>query len=281
MSLKKGKIILLLFFLFVLSPFFASASSNSIVRGEVIDQDNNLVTGAILKFDCLDVSKVNYPDKTDDFGTFRVENFPTGDCEIFAQANDFIGSSIVHVEQEKSSKIIIKLNQKVVKSNNWFFLLIFLFLILLGIIAYATYHLLKAFMHQKKDELKKETNNKIHLESKKIKNYIETKNDLEIKKEIKKDNYKKIETLSSPAFIQSKRLATIFVALSKTEKQVVIYLQEQSGKATQAAIRHGTYLPRTTLGRTLQSLEQKKIIIVEKEGKAVKVTFTPWILENE
>ncbi len=270
---SKKRFSFLVALLFLILPFFVSAYTGSIVRGEVVDQDNNLVSGAILKFDCLDVSKVKYPERTDTFGTFRVEDFPIGDCEIFAQANEFIGSGIVHVEKDKGSKIIIKLDQKIVKSDSRFILFVFIFLFLLCVIAYATYYLLSSFTHQKKSEVEK---NRMIQKSEQRDELFSQENKFN---QGSKQNAEAI--VLTPSKIDSKRLKTVFVALSKTEQQVVTYLQDQSGEVVQAAIRHALHLPRTTLGRALQSLEQKKVVITKKEGKAVKVKFTSWILEKE
>ncbi|MAE12930.1 hypothetical protein CMO92_00050 [Candidatus Woesearchaeota archaeon] len=69
--------------------------------------------------------------------------------------------------------------------------------------------------------------------------------------------------------------------LSERELQVVEYLQEQDGISTQGKIRKATRIPKTTLIRIFQRLEQKKIIQVETDGKLKEIKFTDWFLEKE
>ena len=59
------------------------------------------------------------------------------------------------------------------------------------------------------------------------------------------------------------------------------YLQLNKGEVNQAIIRHNTGIPRTSLSRIMSSLENKNIIKVRKEGKAVKVSLTDWFLEKD
>ncbi|MBW3001997.1 hypothetical protein KY338_02425 [Candidatus Woesearchaeota archaeon] len=95
--------------------------------------------------------------------------------------------------------------------------------------------------------------------------YLKTKKTTKPKQEPKKTN----------------RSEDITKTLSKKEKEIVQYLELNKGKALQAQIRHNTGIPRTTLARIIQSLEDKNILKVRKEGKAVKIKLTDWFLGKE
>ncbi|MBD3303610.1 hypothetical protein GF343_00540 [Candidatus Woesearchaeota archaeon] len=73
----------------------------------------------------------------------------------------------------------------------------------------------------------------------------------------------------------------ILPTLSTKEKEIVNYIELNKGKALQAQIRHNTGIPRTTLARIIKGLEEKNILRVRKEGKAVKIKLTDWFLGKE
>lgn len=73
----------------------------------------------------------------------------------------------------------------------------------------------------------------------------------------------------------------ILQTLNAKERKVVEYLMQNNNAAQQSAVRHATSTPRTTLTRLIISLEQKKILKVEKHGKSVKLYLTDFFLGNE
>lgn len=80
---------------------------------------------------------------------------------------------------------------------------------------------------------------------------------------------------------KKERSEDILPTLGKKEKEIVTYLQFNKGRALQAQIRHNTGIPRTTLARIIKGLEDKNILQVRKEGKAVKIRLTDWFLGKE
>jgi len=56
------------------------------------------------------------------------------------------------------------------------------------------------------------------------------------------------------------------------------FLLQNDRSASQAKIRHGTKIPRTSLARVLNKLESKKLIIIEKEGKMVNIHLSNKII---
>jgi len=84
-----------------------------------------------------------------------------------------------------------------------------------------------------------------------------------------------------PKLEKKERSEDILPTLGKKEKEIVNYLQLNKGRALQAQIRHNTGIPRTTLARIIKGLEEKNILKVRKEGKAVKIRLTDWFLGKE
>ncbi|MBW3004409.1 hypothetical protein KY310_01085 [Candidatus Woesearchaeota archaeon] len=73
----------------------------------------------------------------------------------------------------------------------------------------------------------------------------------------------------------------VLPTLNKKEKEIVNFLELNKGKALQAQIRHNTGIPRTSLARIIKGLEDKNILQVRKEGKAIKIKLTDWFLGKE
>lgn len=86
---------------------------------------------------------------------------------------------------------------------------------------------------------------------------------------------------SKPKADIKERSEDILPTLGKKEKEIVTYLQLNKGRALQAQIRHNTGIPRTSLARIIKGLEDKNILQVRKEGKAVKIKLTDWFLGKE
>ena len=76
----------------------------------------------------------------------------------------------------------------------------------------------------------------------------------------------------------AKRIKDILCTLNSKEQAIVNYLLQHNNQSAQANIRHAIGIPRTSLSRLLKSLEIKKIISIEKHGKAIKIRLTEWFL---
>ena len=98
------------------------------------------------------------------------------------------------------------------------------------------------------------------------------------RKEIESHFFKKKEKHKEKI---NKRAKDVIETLNEKEKKIVNYLLEHEHKGVQSSIRHETGIPRTSLARCLKSLEIKKIIEVEKHGKAVKIKLTDWFLGKD
>ncbi len=70
----------------------------------------------------------------------------------------------------------------------------------------------------------------------------------------------------------------ILQTLNDKEKSVVQFLLENNNQASQAKIRYATHIPRTSLARVLDSLQRKKLVEIDKDGKMVDVKLTKLFL---
>jgi uncharacterized membrane protein len=80
---------------------------------------------------------------------------------------------------------------------------------------------------------------------------------------------------------ETKKTKDVMPTLNAKEKEIVSFLELNKGKALQSQIRHHTGIPRTSLARIIKGLEDKNILQVRKEGKAVKIKLTDWFLGKE
>ncbi len=78
-----------------------------------------------------------------------------------------------------------------------------------------------------------------------------------------------------------KRAQDIMKTLHPKEQEITNFLLNNNNKSIQASIRHNTGIPRTSLARVLESLENKNIVKIRKEGKAIRVSLTNWFLGRE
>jgi len=72
----------------------------------------------------------------------------------------------------------------------------------------------------------------------------------------------------------------VLATLNENEKNIVNYLLDHNNSSFQANIRHSLGIPRTTLARSIEQLQKKNIISVEKHGKSVKITLTDFFLSE-
>ncbi len=78
-----------------------------------------------------------------------------------------------------------------------------------------------------------------------------------------------------------KRTRDIINTLNQKEKSIVTFLLENNNESTQNKIYHSTFIPKTSLTRSLLLLEQKRIIQIEKLGNLRKVKLTEWFLDKD
>ncbi|MFH1916165.1 MAG: hypothetical protein ABIJ21_02780 [Nanoarchaeota archaeon] len=83
-----------------------------------------------------------------------------------------------------------------------------------------------------------------------------------------------------PETKEPKRIQDVMMTLSPKEKEVITLLIKE-GEVTQAKIIYSLMVPKTTLTRILEKLENKHAITIKKYGKSKKICLSDWILEKE
>ncbi len=215
------------------------------LRGTVVDNLDNVVGLAELKFDCPSAS-MQYPSSTDKFGIFIIEWLPLGTCAISARYGKAVGSQTITITQGEVANIEIKLDKTIVTKTDatvWSIPVIATIVIIIMII------LIKR-SKQKKIKPAKTT----------------------IKQKPTKKTKKEPEV--------NKRAHDIIKTLNAREKQVVEFLL-QNPDTSQAKIYNNTGIAKTSLARILQSMTHKNIITTEKIGKLKKVKLTAWFMGKE
>lgn len=228
------------------------------VRGLVKDKLDNVVGNAELKFDCGFDVDVDLPNSADKFGSFSIDYIPVGSCKIFATYKGAIGVKEVQVEKGIVKDVEINLDKSIYvpqRDYGIYFVVVFVLIIIFVIFKFREklFSIIKRKKIEKKEEIKpKEKEPEVKIE--------------QPKEEVKESG---------------KRAEDIMATLNQRDKKVVGFLLENKNESYQAKIRYATGIPRTTLSRVLISLEGKKIIKIEKIGKAVKIKLTDWFLGKE
>ncbi|MCK4669740.1 MAG: hypothetical protein KAT43_00945 [Nanoarchaeota archaeon] len=213
------------------------------LKGLVKDTLDNVVSGAELKCECNEIKVC--PAKTDKFGSFNMNIIGVGHCKIFANYGSAMGYVSLDLEKGDLKDVEIKLDKTILKklpSRGS--------LTSFGIVVIMIFAVLIFFTQYK---LKKKT----------------PKEKL-VKKAEKKEEMKEEKV--------SRRSDDIMQTLGKKEKEIVSFLMSNNNQSYQAKIRHSLGMPRTSLARLLESLQRKRVITIQKEGKAIQIKLTSWFL---
>ncbi|MBI1972909.1 hypothetical protein HYS50_02805 [Candidatus Woesearchaeota archaeon] len=220
--------------------------------GVVYDTLDNLVSRAALKIECNKEYGEKPPGTTDKVGSFAMAYAPIGECLITATSHNAVGSQRMKVEKGMSQHIELKLNKPVIAPAFPYTTTILIFIILggAGTLIILFLRRQKKTLHHTPQEVvpKQETQEKVQ---------------------------------KQPTSHLGKRTQDIINTLNEREKKVVTLLLEQHHQSTQAKVRYGTGIPKTSLVRIFTSLQNKKIISVETIGKLKKIKLTDWFLEKE
>ena len=221
------------------------------VKGVVYDKLNNLVSKAALKVECSRDYGEKSPLQTDKVGSFALVYAPIGECTLTATAHDAAGTTKITIDQGSSQNIEIRLDKPVIgEQNNGAALIVILFIILvlagIALLIWKPWkqkqHAHHATVHHPEAEEKPE--------------------------EIQQQK-------------MGKRTTDILNTLNEKEKKVVQFLLDNHEESTQAKIRYGTAIPKTSLARIFVGLQNKRIITIESFGKLKKIKLTVWFLERE
>ncbi|MFH0862486.1 MAG: hypothetical protein V1875_05580 [Candidatus Altiarchaeota archaeon] len=94
------------------------------IIGTVTDSDGKIVSGARVKFDCSSDYGRQDEVQTDEYGIFKAEWLPQGQCKISALYQNMIGSTTVDLKKGRLFEVKVPLeNEKAQSTNIWFYIL--------------------------------------------------------------------------------------------------------------------------------------------------------------
>ncbi|MBI2548518.1 hypothetical protein HYW21_04160 [Candidatus Woesearchaeota archaeon] len=228
------------------------------IRGIVVDNQGNIVVGAIIQFFCSSSLGDISEQISDEYGSFSALWLPEGSCKIAATDREAVGYTTSIVTQGQMNDVEIILNKEVqgkLRSSVVF--------LLAGPLLFFLLFILLVVMRKKKT------------------NKVSTTNETE--QEQGGDRSSVPQTTGASQEIKQStsqhndRINDILATLNPKEKEVVSYLLNQN-PSTQARIRYAIRIPKTTLARVFLSLEAKNIITVEALGKMKNIALTQWFL---
>ena len=213
------------------------------LSGFVKDNLDNVISGADIKFECNRVFNLDYPEITDQFGSFSLRFVPIGNCKIHGSFEGETGMTEVEIEKGSLSTLDIKLNTGLIRNNSS----LGAYLISLGLIILIMAGIIGLFL---------------------MKNRKKTSKKKEAKKE--KSSDKKI----------GQRGEDILKTLRKNERMIVEYLLDTKGPSHLSKIHYKTGISKGALFRNIKSLEQKNIIETYSEGRVKKIKLSEWFTEK-
>ena len=218
------------------------------LEGTVIDRANNRISGAALEFSCKSDQHSAYPIETNQFGAFSADLVPEGKCRVSAAYEGKVGTEEVKVIRGELVDVTVNLDRSIISSrSNYWFIGSGVALLLIAIVG--------VFIWKRKPKPK------THAEP-------SPQPIVEEKKEEKKEEL-------------NPRARDIMATLSENEVAIVKFLLGNNFESTQAKMRNALGIPKTTLARAFLSLEEKKVLTVEKIGKMKKVVLTDWFLGKD
>lgn len=245
------------------------------LEGVVVDDKGHLVDGAALEFTCNSEKVHEYPSRTDQFGSFRSVVAPTGSCRVFASHGGKVGVVDVDVLKGSSSSVKIVLDHPSTSSPIGFagYLVGVVIILVVGLLLFFTVRQkmkksLEKELSMVKQALEKNITQKIH----------ETSKSAETSKH---GGEAKPLHLADAGQELNPRARDIIKTLNERETKIIEALFQHHHVASQAALRHTTSIPKTSLIRSLAALEAKQVVSLEKIGKMRKVTLTSWFLGKD
>ena len=214
------------------------------LSGFVKDRINNTISGASLKFECNGIFPVEFPGRTDKYGSFSIDAVPVGECVIRSSYSGSVGMKETKVERGSKTDVEIQLDHILIvphssRSNEYLgVLVVVVVLVIIGALVYR-----KKFMRKRKKEVK----------------VIE-------QSEEEKQEEKGL----------GQRGQDILRTLRANEKKIIEFLLEHKHPAHLSKIHYKTGLSKSSIFRNLRSLEHKKIIETFNEGRVRKAKLTGW-----
>ena len=207
------------------------------VAGVLLDADGNVATGATVQITCPNGFSSNI--SASQVGAFSFTHVPAGTCLVAAYSNKQSAQSSIGVKAGDFQIINLRLS-----NQNALFPAIAAGIVIVLFGGALTYAKLKAIKRQDAQKTAK------------------TRND---GKGAKSKNAKNKPSAPSQKSFPSLRQSDLLATLPQKEKDIVEYVARLEPTAVKTAkIRKDLFIPKTSLTRTLQSLERKQFLRLEK-----------------
>lgn len=227
------------------------------LRGSVVDRLDNLINEAEIKVECdkdfVHIAAVT----TDKFGGFTIPVVPTGNCIIIASHKEFTDRQQLAFNQGDFENINLALDTSPTPALS-IIMLTLVGIAMLGGGGWYAWHHLRRYQFTMHRGNPRPNPSPTHT------------------KEQKKEQPE--EHPAQPPL--PSRVKHILPTLRDRERAVVQFLLDNKGTATQANIKHGTKIPKTSLMRMLDALQTKKIVYIESAAGIKRVKLTDWFMEK-
>jgi len=248
------------------------------VRGVVVDSYGSVLRNVKIKFDCNNYQAIPIVE-TDSFGTFESGFIPEGNCYVYAVYNDFEWRSRINITRGETTRLKIIMNTGFTINDLLYSLPKIIFIAIILVLIILSYIFIRK-IKSKKLSLKQQNNGMKNLEKiteSSIKRNEEEKGSAKITRRfeiINPDNTNINVIYSSDEEKMPEKLKIVYDTLKEKEKEIILFLLKNNNSASSSKIGIKLSIPRTSLHRTLKSLEEKKIIVLDKESKPIKVRMS-------
>lgn len=250
------------------------------IKGVVVDSFGSGLKGVKIKFDCNSNQQIPILE-TDSFGTFDYDFLPEGSCYVYAVYKDYEWRSKINITAGKTMRVQITMNTGFAFNDILFYISKLLFFVLLAVVIVLTLILVKK-IRSKKLSFKKqssgfsnfekitEASTKDNSKLQEIKHIQKTSNHFQA---INPDNAKISIVYSPDDDKMPEKLRIIYDTLKDKEKEIIRFLIKNNRRVNSSKIGARLSIPRTSLHRILRSLEQKKLVSLDKNSKPITVSL--------
>jgi len=236
-----------------LTMAFQEAGSLS---GDVRDEQNTTIDSADIHIDC--VNSAYSPDELNDNpkvsnGAFFVKYVPTGACRVTFTAEGVSKTYDINLKKGEDGHL------SVVLARGAFFqdpLIIGIAIVVLLLLASAVYYITRRPNEKPSPEPPAQT-----------------------AQPLVEERFKPAETPAAPPtqpLAKTKKVLDVMKTLNPREREIVELLLENEGRMKQSKICARLLIPKTTLSRTVRSLEARNIVVLKATGKTNMVELTDW-----
>ena len=230
------------------------------LRGFVKDELDFTIADAELNVECTGPTPLDYPSKTDNFGSFHLSFIPQGNCFIYGSHNGALAVGELAVSQGEDVYLELSLDDAQIAAQNSFG--VWILFVVVALLAFA-FVLLFLFYNSKTKGGKREKS------SLKEKGVVGQSNLLN-SQENGAGQDEGDENLSPKG-------EAVFAVLRGNERKVIAFLKSQEKPIYFSKIHYKANISKSSLFKALNSLEKRGIVEMFKEGRVKKVTLSAWM----